>query len=145
MNKSFRQGQILNVIRWQHIHTQEELARELVQHGIQTTQVTLSRDIRELGLVKTSEGYRKLPSESSGPQLADVIDEYMQDVKVAQNIIVIRTSPGNANTLAVALDNADLPEVVGTVAGDDTVFVVAPDSHAAAKLKQKLLDHITNQ
>ena len=143
MNKIFRQGQILNIIRSQQIYTQDELARELVQHGIQTTQVTLSRDIREMGLVKTSDGYRNLPSETSGPQLADVIDEYMQDVKVAQNIVVIRTSPGNANTLAVALDNEELAEVVGTVAGDDTVFVVAPDSQAAIQLRQKLLDYIT--
>jgi transcriptional regulator of arginine metabolism len=74
-----------------------------------------------------------------------VIDEYMQDVKVAQNMVVIRTSPGNANTLAVALDNEDLAEVVGTVAGDDTVFVVAPDNAAAAQLKQRLLNLITNQ
>jgi transcriptional regulator of arginine metabolism len=142
MNKNFRQGQILNIVRNQQIYTQEELARELVQHGVQTTQVTLSRDIREMGLVKTADGYRTLPSEKSGPELGDVLDEYMQDVKVAQNMVVIRTSPGNANTLAVALDNEDLAEVVGTVAGDDTVFVVAPDNAAANELKQKLMNLI---
>jgi transcriptional regulator of arginine metabolism len=139
MNKNFRHGQILNIIRNQQIYTQEELARELVQHGVQTTQVTLSRDIRELGLVKTSDGYRNIPSERSGPELADVVDEYMRDVKVAQNMVVIRTSPGNANTIAVALDNEELPEVVGTVAGDDTVFVVAPDAACAEKLRDHLL------
>jgi transcriptional regulator of arginine metabolism len=139
MNKNFRQGQILNIIRSQQIYTQEELARELVQHGVQTTQVTLSRDIRELGLVKTSDGYRNISSERSGPELADVIDEYMRDVKVAQNMVVIQTSPGNANTIAVALDNEELPEVVGTVAGDDTVFVVAPDTASAEKLRDHLL------
>lgn len=145
MNKVFRQGQIMNILRSRQIYTQEELARELVQHGIQTTQVTLSRDIREMGLVKTADGYRRLPSENTGPDLADVIDEYMQDVKVAQNLVVIRTSPGNASTLAVALDNEELDEVVGTVAGDDTVMVVSPDNAAAAQLRQKLLDFITNQ
>jgi transcriptional regulator of arginine metabolism len=103
----------------------------------------LSRDIRELGLVKTADGYRTMPSERTGPQLADVIDEYMQDVKVAQNIVVIRTSPGNANTLAVALDKEAMEEVVGTVAGDDTVFVVAPDGDAAVRLRGKLLEMIT--
>jgi transcriptional regulator of arginine metabolism len=144
MNKSFRQGQILNIVRSQQIYTQDELARQLVQHGIQTTQVTLSRDIREMGLVKTMDGYRTMPSENSGPDLADVLDEYMQDVRVAQNMVVIRTSPGNANSLAVALDNEDMAEVVGTVAGDDTVFVVAPDNASAAQLRQKLLDLITN-
>jgi transcriptional regulator of arginine metabolism len=144
MNKSFRQGQILNIVRSQQIYTQDELGRQLVQHGIQTTQVTLSRDIREMGLVKTMDGYRTMPSENSGPDLADVLDEYMQDVRVAQNMVVIRTSPGNANSLAVALDNEDMAEVVGTVAGDDTVFVVAPDNASAAQLRQKLLDLITN-
>ncbi len=143
MNKSFRQGQILNIIRAKEIYTQEELARELVHHGIQATQVTLSRDIREMGLVKTADGYRTMPTEKTGPELADVIDEYMQDVKVAQNIVVIRTSPGNANTLAVALDNEALDEVVGTVAGDDTVFVVAPDNDAATRLRTTLLALIT--
>jgi transcriptional regulator of arginine metabolism len=145
MNKSFRQGQILNIIRSQQIYTQDELARELVQHGIQTTQVTLSRDIREMGLVKTSDGYRRLNTEARGAALADVIDEYMQDVKVAQNMVVIRTSPGNANTLAVALDNEELAEIVGTLAGDDTILVVAPDNAAAVQLRQKLMDLIMHQ
>jgi transcriptional regulator of arginine metabolism len=145
MNKSFRQGQILNIIRSQQIYTQDELARELVQHGIQTTQVTLSRDIREMGLVKTSDGYRRLNTEPRGAALADVIDEYMQDVKVAQNMVVIRTSPGNANTLAVALDNEELAEIVGTLAGDDTILVVAPDNTAAVQLRQKLMDLIMHQ
>jgi transcriptional regulator of arginine metabolism len=96
MNKSFRQGQITSIIRQKEIFTQDELARELALLGIQTTQVTLSRDIREMGLVKTADGYRPLPSERNGPELADVLDEYMRDVKVAQNLLVVRTSPGNA-------------------------------------------------
>lgn len=139
MNKSFRQGQILRVIREKEIYTQEELARELVQHGIQTTQVTLSRDMRDLGLVKTPEGYRQLPTEMGGPELADVANEYLLDIRVAQNLVVLRTSPGNANTLAIAVDNEELSEVVGTVAGDDTVLVVTPDSETADKFRQKML------
>ena len=75
MNKSFRQGQILKVIRNKEVYTQEELARELSELGIQTTQVTLSRDMRELALVKTPEGYRQLPTETSGPNLADVAND----------------------------------------------------------------------
>jgi transcriptional regulator of arginine metabolism len=143
MNKSFRQGQILRIIRHKEIYTQEELARELGLVGIQTTQVTLSRDIRDLGLVKTPEGYRHLTTEESGPKLADVVDEFMQDIRVAQNLVVIRTSPGNANSLAIAIDNEELDEVVGTVAGDDTIMVVTPDSVAAAQFRQKLLELIS--
>jgi transcriptional regulator of arginine metabolism len=144
MNKSFRQGQITSIIRQKEIFTQDELARELALLGIQTTQVTLSRDIREMGLVKTADGYRPLPSERNGPELADVLDEYMRDVKVAQNLLVVRTSPGNANTLAVALDNEEMDEIVGTIAGDDTVMVIAPDHESAVKLRQTLLDLIAD-
>lgn len=143
MNKSFRQGQILRLIRGKGIHTQEELARELGAVGIQTTQVTLSRDIRDLGLVKTTEGYRPLSTEESGPKLADVVDEYMQDIRVAQNLVVVRTSPGNANSLAIAIDKEELDEVVGTVAGDDTILVITPDSETAANFRQKLLELIS--
>jgi transcriptional regulator of arginine metabolism len=139
MNKSFRQGQILKIIRSKGIFTQEELARELSGLGIPATQVTLSRDMRELALVKTPEGYRQLPSETGGPTLADVAEEYLQDIRIAQNLIVLRTSPGNANTLAIRIDREELEEVVGTVAGDDTVLVIAGDNKEAEKFRQRML------
>jgi transcriptional regulator of arginine metabolism len=144
MSKSFRQGQILKLIRTKHILTQEDLAQELNESfGIQTTQVTLSRDIRELGLLKTPEGYRQVTPATNGPDLASMAGDFLRDARVAQNLIVLRTSPGNANALAVALDNEELPEVVGTLAGDDTILVVAPDGPTAAKLREKLLHFIT--
>jgi transcriptional regulator of arginine metabolism len=143
MNKSFRQGQILKLIRQKEVCTQEELARELAQIGVQTTQVTLSRDIRELRLVKTPEGYRQLPAERSGPDLANAVEEYLHDIRVAQNLVVLRTSPGNANSLAIALDREELEEVVGTVAGDDTVLVITPDSDAAGKFRGRMLSLIS--
>ena len=121
----------------------DELARELGSVGIQATQVTLSRDIRDLGLVKTNEGYRALATEDSGPKLSDILAEFMQDIRVAQNLIVVRTSPGNANSLAIAIDKEELDEVVGTVAGDDTILVIMPDSETATKFKQKLLELIS--
>ena len=139
MNKSFRQGQILKILRGKSISTQEELARALSELGIQTTQVTLSRDMRELALVKTPEGYRQLPAETGGPTLADVAEEYLQDIRVAQNLVVLRTSPGNANALAIVLDRAEMEDVVGTVAGDDTVLVITADARAADKFRQKML------
>jgi len=143
MNKAFRQGQILKLIRAKRIPTQDDLARELKNtFGIETTQVTLSRDIRDLGLVKTPEGYRQLEAAPQGPDVESIAGELLQDVRVAQNLIVLRTSPGNANALAVALDKADWPEVVGTIAGDDTILVVTPDSSAAGKLRAKLLGYV---
>jgi transcriptional regulator of arginine metabolism len=143
MNKAYRQGQILKLIRAKRILTQEDLARELKQsQNIDTTQVTLSRDVRELGLLKTPDGYRQVDASSSGPDLALVLGEFLQDVRAAQNLIVLKTSPGNANALAVALDNNDWPEIVGTIAGDDTVLIVAPDTDTAGRLRKKLLAYV---
>ncbi len=139
MNKSFRQAQILQIVRAKGIFTQEELARELGEIGVHSTQVTLSRDIREIGLVKTPEGYRTLAPERRGPSLGSIMDEYVQDIRIAQNLVVVRTSPGNASSLAIAIDREELKEVVGTIAGDDTVLVVTPDSETAEKLRQTML------
>jgi transcriptional regulator of arginine metabolism len=146
MNKAYRQGQILKLIRAKRILTQDDLARELkLSQGLETTQVTLSRDVRELGLLKTPDGYRQVDAASSGPDLAMVLGEFLQDVRAAQNLIVLKTSPGNANALAVALDNNDWPEIVGTIAGDDTVLIVAPDTDTAGRLRKKLLGYVHHE
>lgn len=139
MNKAFRQGQILRLIRNKRLHTQDELARELKRLGVPATQVTLSRDIRELGLVKTPQGYRQIVREPSGPSLVQLASEFVQDVRAAQNLVVLKTAPGHANSVAVALDQEEWPEVVGTLAGDDTILVVAPDARTADSIRQKLL------
>lgn len=141
MNKTFRQGQILKLIRAKSILTQEDLAHELkASSGIRATQVTLSRDIRELGLLKTPQGYRQVAeTQQGGPGFETAVAEFLRDARVAQNLIVLRTSPGNANALAVALDKEEWPEIVGTLAGDDTVLVVTPDTATAGKLRQRLI------
>jgi transcriptional regulator of arginine metabolism len=139
MNKSYRQGQILNVIRGRQIFTQEELAEELAKLGVPATQVTLSRDIRELGLVKTAEGYRQIRTDPVETHVGTIVGEYLRDIRMAQNLLVLRTPPGTANALAVALDNQNWPEVVGTIAGDDTVLVITPDAEAAPLLRARLL------
>jgi transcriptional regulator of arginine metabolism len=140
MNKSYRHGQILNLIRSRSLHTQEDLAAALRTQGISATQVTLSRDIRELGLVKTSRGYSETAAAvPAGPDFAQVAREFLRDVRVAQNLLVLRTPPGHANALASALDHADWPDVAGTIAGDDTVLVVAPDNMTALSLRTRFL------
>ena len=139
MSKSYRHGQILKLIRAQKIHTQDELARELQQAGIAATQVTLSRDIRDLHLVKTREGYRETRSEEGGPSFATLAAEFLHDVRAAQNLVVLKTSPGHANSVAVALDSEDWPEVNGTLAGDDTILVIAPDDATAEKVRKRCL------
>lgn len=140
MSSSFRQAQILKLVRARRMHTQEELARELHALGIEATQVTLSRDIKKLGLAKTADGYVPLVTAAPPPaRLDDAAWETLQDVRVAQNLVVLKTPPGKANSLAVELDRAGLPEVVGTIAGDDTILIVTPDNAASARLRQKLL------
>jgi len=141
MNKSYRQGQILKLVHARSLRTQDELARALRAVGLHATQVTLSRDIRELGLVKTADGYAR-PMEAAapaGPDLSTVLREFLLDVRVAQNLLVLITPPAHANSVAEALDQASWPEVTGTVAGDNTVLVIAPTLKKAAALREKLL------
>ena len=142
MIKTYRQGQILRLIKSRRIHTQDQLAQELGAAGIPATQVTLSRDIRELGLVKTPEGYRQVESPAAGPGFATIAAEFLWDAVVAQNLIVLKTAPGHANTVAISLDQEEWPEVVGTIAGDDTVLVVCPDHSIAVRLQKKLMEFV---
>jgi len=138
MSKSYRQGKILKLIRTQPIHTQDELAQELKKAGLVTTQVTLSRDLRELGLAKTIDGYKEVASEEACPQLRLLAAEFLQDIRTAQNLVVLKTAPGHANSVAVALDGEEWQEIVGTIAGDDTVLVIAPDNKTADAVEKKL-------
>lgn len=144
MSKNYRQGQILKLVRSKEIYTQDELAQELKAQGIIATQVTLSRDLRDLRLVKTPEGYQEMAVDESSPQLETLAREFLRDVRAAQNLLVLKTDPGYASPIAVALDNEDWDDVVGTIAGDDTVLVVAPDNATAERVRLKLQD-ILNQ
>ncbi len=139
MTKTYRQGQILKLIRAKRITTQEELAQDLAKQGIAATQVTLSRDIRDLRLVKTREGYKEMAPEEAGPGFALLAAEFLLDVLRAQNLVVLKTAPGHANSVAVALDDENWPEVVGSIAGDDTILLVAPDNPTAEAVQEKLL------
>ena len=144
MTKTYRQGQILKLIRSKRIGTQEELAQELKSQGIAATQVSLSRDIRDLRLVKTREGYQEMAPEETGPHFSLLAAEFLKDVLRAQNLVVLKTSPGHANSVAVALDNEEWPEIVGTIAGDDTILVIMPDNPTAEVVQEKLVDLLEN-
>ena len=139
MTKTYRQGQILKLIRGKRINTQEEIAHELSKQGIAATQVTLSRDIRDLRLVKTREGYQEMAAEETGPEFSLLAAEFLLDVLIAQNLVILKTSPGHANSVAVSLDAERWPGVVGTIAGDDTILVIAPDNPTAESVQEKLL------
>ncbi|MBV9507179.1 MAG: ArgR family transcriptional regulator [Acidobacteriia bacterium] len=139
MSKNYRQGQILKLVRNKRILTQDDLAEELRAHGISATQVTLSRDIRDLRLVKTREGYQEMAPEEKGPEFPLLAAEFVLDVRSAQNLVILKTAPGHANSVAVALDHEEWPEVVGTIAGDDTILVIAPDRETAEVVQEKLM------
>jgi transcriptional regulator of arginine metabolism len=144
VTKTYRQAQILKLIRAQSIRTQEELSAALAKSGIEVTQVTLSRDIRELGLVKGAKGYRE-PAESATPAggratvLKRAVEEYMREVKTAENLVIIKTMRGTAAPMADALDHEGWPEIAGTIAGEDTIFAAAVNARLALKVKEKLL------
>ena len=142
MNKTYRHGQILRLIRTHRITTQEQLAHELASVGVNATQVTLSRDIRELGLVKTPDGYRQVEAGAYGPSIETIAAEFLWDAIAAQNLVVLKTSPGHASSVAIALDQEDWPQVVGTIAGDDTVLVVSPDNRTAGELQKRLMAYL---
>ena len=142
MDNLYRRTQILNLLRTDPAVTQEELRRKLARRGIQVTQATVSRDLEELGLVKTRSGYR-LPDAAEAPTpvqptLQVILKEFLREVGQASNLVVLKTYPGNAHSVAAVLDAQDWAEVVGTVAGDDTVFVATPSVREAAQVRKKI-------
>ncbi len=145
MTKQLRHETILRLVRQRSVPNQQVLRQELEKNGITTTQATLSRDLSELGLVKTSEGY-KLPAQlgetlhASNTELKRVLREFMREATAANNLLVVKTPVGSANALGIALDKASLPEVVGTVAGDDTILVVTRSAATARSLRKKFLN-----
>ena len=141
MSKLSRQAVIRQLISEREIGSQDELRRLLFRRGHRVTQATLSRDIHELGLVKTAEGY-KLPqgeeSELSLPSIERLIQTFVYDVKTAMNQVVVRTSAGSAQPVSAAIDAEEWEEVVGTIGGDDTILAITPNTRAAAQLAQRL-------
>ena len=138
--KNQRQTKILEIIANQNVETQEQLLSLLRDAGFQSTQATISRDIKELRIVKELTGlgsYRYTVSDSEVPssfsaRLNTIFRECVTGVDYAQNVIVIRTLPGLASAAGSAIDAMNMNLVVGSLAGDDTVIVIMRDSNAAA-------------
>ena len=137
MSKSLRQKAIVTVLDKGPIASQEDLQRALRKYGFKVGQATLSRDIRELGLVKTGGGYAQANEDFSDPSLPPVkrlVRDFVLDIRVAQNLLVMKTAVGSAQPVAAALDSEEWPESIGTIAGDDTILIVCPDKKSAARL-----------
>lgn len=144
--KNARQEKILEIIARRDIDTQNKLLEALLEAGVKSTQATVSRDIRELRLVKeltVSGGYRYTAGarEESGDfdlRLKKIFRECVKSYAVAQNIIVIKTLPGLAGGACSALDGMNVPHLVGTLAGDDTAFLAMTDTVAAEEFCREL-------
>src|SRR5580765_6880247 len=144
--KTDRQNAILDVIAKHAVATQAELKDRLKNRGIEADQATLSRDIRELGVVKASDDgahYRYAPVEAVGPPVhlkaSAILARLVRKIETSGNLLVVKTDPGEASPVGLALDRMAWPEVVGTVAGDDTLLVVAREGTPARKLAKKIL------
>jgi len=143
--KARRQTAILELVDREPLHSQEQLRRRLRPRGFDATQATISRDIKELGLVKRAGdgAYQRPGSDTTDPETAltaleRAAADFLRRVERVQQLVVIRTGIGQAQPLAIAIDRAQLSEAVGSIAGDDTILVIARDGRRAAALVKRL-------
>ena len=149
ISKQQRQELILDIIQNQSITSQEELLSELLKHRVETTQTTVSRDIRALGIVRIKDinndlRYQQLQDQGETPDLVvteNAIDaaiiEYAVFVKRVQFMTIIRTTDSSGNAVAGIIDDANLPQVIATLAGFDTIYVTSPDEVSAEALTKR--------
>ena len=142
MTKLARHKAILEIVQQGPVASQEDLQRALHRRGCDVGQATLSRDIHELNLVKTAEGYARLQvvpaTEPALPPVSRLVREFVLDVRPAQNLLVIKTAVGSAQPVDAALDAENWPETVGSIAGDDAILIVCPDKKSAGRLAEQI-------
>ena len=142
--KERRQRAIADLIRSSAPSNQEELADRLTSLGFTVTQATVSRDLEQIGAIKVrrdghlSYALSEAAREAFSPRLAAVFRDWVRSVEPAANLVVIRTPPGSAHLVGVALDSSELPEIVGTICGDDTIFIACRSAADAGSLSAKL-------
>jgi transcriptional regulator of arginine metabolism len=140
--KRLRHNAILDIIRSGTISSQEELLHGLKSRRIDVSQSTLSRDIQELRLAKTGGVYTVVdsqePAKPSDDSFRRIIREFLIDIALAKNIVVVKTGPGHASTVSQAIDDAGWPEAIGTIAGENTVFIATRSDQEGKKLEHRL-------
>lgn len=143
--KPRRLSTILDLVEQEPVRSQEQLRQRLVLRGFAVTQATLSRDIKELGLVKrAADGAYQPAGTEAEPQamamatLTRALAEYLLGIEASQQLLVVKTGPGQAQLLALAIDRARVTDVVGTIAGDDTVLVICRDQPGAETARARL-------
>ncbi|WP_349827703.1 arginine repressor [Brevibacterium litoralis] len=153
--KTARQQQIIDIVRRGTVRSQTELMQILAERGVSVTQATLSRDLVDLGAVKIRTGSgsvyavpgeggdrsleKGLESEILDAKLRRILEELLVSATSSDNLVVLRTPPGAAQYLASAIDHSVLPGVLGTIAGDDTILVIAGDGHTGEQLVDRFL------
>ena len=148
MTKYDRHNAIRELVATASVTSQDELRRKLVRRGFDVTQATVSRDIHEMRLYKGPNGYALPNGVNAGeedndmPSVRDVLESFGLKVKQAQNQLVLITTNGGAQPVALAIDHEDWDEVVGTIAGDDTVLIICPDQKRASQLRGRLEEMI---
>ena len=142
VSKAARHKAILDLLDGGPVESQEALQHILERKGIEVGQATLSRDIRELKLVKGPEGYRRAgenPAQDGVlPSVMQLARQFVIEIRQAENLLVVKTTVGSAQPVAAALDASHWPGVVGTIAGDDTVLVIATNKKKALALAQRI-------
>lgn len=147
--KSERHRAMLDIVRTKRIHTQEEFERELKRKKIRATQATLSRDIKALGLqkIRTAEGKLvytvsgERPREARQDELKRMLADFVEKIDGTDNLLIIKTQPGNAQGVAAAIDRVSLEGVLGTVAGDDTILVITKNAKTGKEVK-KIMENL---
>jgi transcriptional regulator of arginine metabolism len=148
--KPWRQSQILDVIDHEPVASQEELRLKLASRGIEATQATISRDLKDLGLVKRAGdgAYERPGVERSSPateeQLRRSIGSLVRGLERVDAMVILRTDPGQAQSVAVLIDRVKLDEIAGTIAGDDTILIVCRGAQAATVVETKWNEVIKN-
>ena len=145
--KGRRQTSILELVEQEPVRSQEQLRQRLVARGFDVTQATLSRDIKELGLLKRSSdgayqpaGADARPGTTAVDALSRALAEFLLNIEAVQQLVVLKTGAGQAQLMAVAIDKARLPDVAGTLAGDDTILIIARDAKGAQQVVKHLKD-----
>ncbi len=142
--KAPRQSAILDVVGQEAVRSQEQLRQRLAARGFDVTQATLSRDIKELGLLKrSSDGAYQPAGDNPAPAnardtLGRALAEYLVNIEPVQQLVVLKTGAGQAQLLALTIDRSRLPEVAGTLAGDDTILIIARDPKSAQAVVKQL-------
>lgn len=147
MTKTARHARITAIIRKADVSSQSELAKLLAEDGVSVTQATLSRDLEELGAVKVRPGVYVVPEDGANPlrpseaapaRLVRLLEELLTGVDASGNLVVLRTPPGAAQFLASALDRSGLPQIIGTIAGDDTILAICRDPSGGGEFAEQL-------